>query len=297
MDTGEGLPDGARVAVVGGGLAAVAAAAALGIAGRIRGRSYAIHVHDPQHPRAHRPPVLLTPACRTDLAALGCRVPGNWPVTRVTKVIAHQEGRTVALPDPPAPLLWLPDAEPLRQSLAASASMHGAIFLGRRVDGVERIPETSPRRGDWVVRAQGRTDRYRAVIFATGLGSHLPARAWRGYRPPPATRVVSLRLSATRPNASSTAHVLLLPAPGLTALELFPDPGGWFAVAWGPQAAPGALGEALALAWSKGLLPDELAPGLPSTTWHPAGAASSRATGGLLAVGDAALGHPLQHGL
>lgn len=297
MDTGEGLPDGARIAVIGGGLAAVAAAAALGIAGRVRGRTFAIHVHDPEQPRPHRPPVLLTPACRTDLAALGCRIPGNWPVTRISAVVAHQDGKSIALPGPPAPLLWLPDAAPLRQALAASASMHGAIFLGRRVDSVERIPERHSERGDWVVRAQGRADRYRAVIFATGLGSHVLARAWRRYRPPPATRVVALRLSAEHEQVSSTAHVLLIPAPGLTALELFPEPGGWFAVAWGPRATPGALGEALALARSRGGLPDGLVPGIPESGWHPAGAASSRAAEGLVAVGDAALGHPLEHGL
>ena len=299
MDTGEGLPDGARVAVVGGGLAAAAVAAALGIAGRMRGRSFSIHVHDPESPRAHRPPVLLTSGCRTDLAALGCRIPNSWNTTPLRAVIAHQGGSSVALPLPPTPLLWIQDAALLRQALAASASLHGAIFLGRKVDSVEHLPErgTSTSRGPWVVRARGRADRYHAVIFATGLASGVTRRAWRRYRPPPAVRVVTLRLSGPSPRDAPAAHVLLLPAPGLTALELFPEQGGWFAAAWGPSATPESLGTALARAWAEGLLPEGLQPGLPTSTWHPAGSAGSLATRGLLAVGNAALGHPLEHGL
>ncbi|MBM4380947.1 MAG: response regulator, partial [Deltaproteobacteria bacterium] len=117
MGTGEGLADGARVTVVGGIIAAVAFAAALGIAGRLRGRTFSIHVHDGEGSQASRGPVLLTPACRMHLSALGCRVPAEWCQRRFSGVELHQGERVHALPSPPAPSWWLPDSAPLRQAL------------------------------------------------------------------------------------------------------------------------------------------------------------------------------------
>jgi len=300
MGTGEGLAEGARVAVVGGGLSAVAFAAALGIAGRMRGRSFSIHVHDGEDAGASRGPVLLTPACRTHLAALGCRVPQVWCPRRIPRVELHQHGRVHALPPPPAPAWWLPDAAFVRQALAASASMHGAVFLGRKVEAWQRLrarDEAGAQRGEWVVRGSGRSDRYHAVILASGARSPPRPPGWHSYRPPPGLAGVQLRLTGEPPGMDAPARTLLLPAPGVSLLELFPEQAGWFARAWGPAVTPGAFGRALLHAFEVGALPDELSPGMPLRTWLPSGVATVLAAEGRLAVGEAALGHPLEHGL
>ena len=300
MGTGEGLADGARVAVVGGGISAVAFAAALGIAGRLRGRTFSIHVHDGEAGHSPRGAVLLTPACRTHLAALGCRVPSEWCQRRFSGVELHQGGRVLALPAPPAPSWWLPDSAPLRQALAASASMHGAVFLGRRVEAWHHGPareEEGARRGTWVVRGSGRSDRYHAVVIATGARSPPRPEGWRAHRPPPGMASLQVRLRGPVPEGQPPVRMLLLPAPGTTLLELYPETSGWFARAWGPALTTASLGRSLLGAFEQGALPEGLEPGLPDRGWLPAGTAPVLAAEGRLAVGEAALGHPLEQGL
>ena len=84
-----GLANGGRVAIIGGGVAGNAMATALLFTARARGRNLEVRVYEgSREPEQHRPPALLTPECRSRLAALGCRVPAEWRALELSGLLA-----------------------------------------------------------------------------------------------------------------------------------------------------------------------------------------------------------------
>src|SRR5512132_119229 len=105
---GVGLPNEARVAVIGGGVSGSALACSLIQNARTRGRTVQVRVYDGGGAERRMPPAVLTPECRSRLAGLGCRIPVEWRALelRAIEIIAGAERETL-----PAPSggLWVVD--------------------------------------------------------------------------------------------------------------------------------------------------------------------------------------------
>ncbi|MBX5481487.1 MAG: response regulator [Myxococcaceae bacterium] len=310
MDGQMGLGSGTRVAILGGGISGTATAAALLFAARARGREIDVHLYQgDRDPSAHRPPVVLSPECRSRLAALGCRLSPEWRAV-ILRGIEVISGRARELLEGPQGGLWVVDAWPdglagrvqVAQALAAVATQHGARMVPRRVDRVEPAgrrfcdpaPQSGP--GGWVVWAHGANERAHAVVLAAGAAPDLGARFGDRFLGAPTVCAAEARLCFTpEVHAPWTVGKLLLaPMEGVDALYLLPCRGSIYALALGPAVQPADLCQALMIAARDGHLGDGFEIAHLGPTRVPAGVGRALCGNGQLAVGPAAIGHPLQ---
>jgi CheY-like chemotaxis protein len=313
MDGELGLSNGSRVAVIGGGVAGAAMAAALLFTARARGRRVEVRVYEgPRDDTDPRPPVILSPDCRSRLAALGCRIPPEWRSVEVSAVELISGRNRCLLRGPPGGL-WLVDGWPdgpsgrthVSGSLASAAAMHGASFVSRRVERVEiagrRLDERAPSSGagSVVVWANGAGERFHAAALATPADAPVAERFFPGFAPAPTRPAAHARLRFSAPvgGAWPVAKLILAPLPGVDGLYLLPCRSTLYALAFGSRAAPADLCQALMMAARDGHLPEGFEIVHLGATRVPSGAGENLCAPGLLAVGPAAVGHPLQLGL
>ncbi|MBN1205016.1 MAG: response regulator [Myxococcaceae bacterium] len=310
--SGSRLVGGSRVAVIGGGVAGAGLAASLLFNGRARGIVLDVRVYARGSPDSVPPPVVLTPECRSRMAALGCRVPLDWRAHELRGVEILAQGRRELLPAPPGGL-WVVDGWPqgqgglevVREALITAATTQGARFVSRHVERVEHqlpapdAPAAVRSCGPLVVRAQGSGERFHAVALATGAGGSLGEAFFPGFRPAPTVPAVQARIrqGTSRLNLSPLARLWLAPLPAVDGLFLLPGSHSVFALAFGPAVTPSDLCQALMMAARDGLLEEGFEVSALETTRLPFGPGRSLVAPGQLAVGAAALGHPLQIGL
>jgi CheY-like chemotaxis protein len=310
--SGSRLAAGSRVAIIGGGIAGAGLAASLLFNGRARGISLEVRVYSQGDPDSVPPPVVLTPECRSRLAALGCRVPLDWRSHELRGVEILAQGRRELLPAPPGGL-WVVDGGPqgpgglamVREAMVAAATAQGARFVERRVDRVERqppapdAPEAVRNSGPLVVRAQGSGDRFHAAALATGASSSLGDAFFPGFRPAPTVAAVQARLrqDSSRLTLSPLARLWISPLPSVDGLFLLPAAQSVYALAFGPAVTPADLCQVLMMAARDGLVEEGFELSALETTRLPFGPGRSLVTQGQVVVGPAALGHPLQVGL
>lgn len=308
---GSKLASGSRVAIVGGGIAGAGLAASLLFNGRARGCALDVRVYESSEPGAVAPPALLTPECRSRLAALGCRVPPEWRAHELRGVEILSHGNREVLPSA-AGGLWVVDGWPqgqgglalVREVLAGAATAQGAHFVPRRVERVENQPPAPDapaavrKNGPLVVRAQGSGERFHAVALATGAGSSLGDAFFPGFQPAPTVAAVQARLrSATRLSMTSLARLWLSPLPTVDGLLLLPGAHSVYALAFGAAVTPADLCQALMMAARDGLVEEGFELAALETTRLPCGPGRTLVAPGQLALGAAAAGHPLQLGL
>ncbi|AGC45499.1 response regulator [Myxococcus stipitatus DSM 14675] len=312
MTLGNRLASGSRVAIVGGGIAGAGLAASLLFNGRARGLTLDVRVYAGGLSERTSPPVVLTPECRSRLAALGCRIPPEWRTHELRGVEIIAEGRRELLPSSPGGM-WLVDGWPsgegglaqVRGILANAASAQGARFVERHVDRVERQPPAPDApvavrgTGPMVVRAQGSGERYHAVALACGAGPLLGDAFFPGFRPAPTMPAVQARLrhASSRLEIAPVARLWVAPLPTVDGLFLLPGVDSVYALAFGPAVTPADLCQALMMAARDGLLSEGFELAALETTRLPYGPGRTLVAPGQLAVGPAAFGHPLQLGL
>jgi CheY-like chemotaxis protein len=300
------------VAIIGGGIAGAGLAASLLFNGRARGLSLDVRVYTQGDPDSVPPPVVLTPECRSRLAALGCRVPLEWRSHELRGVEILAQGRRELLPAPPGGL-WVVDGGPqgqgglamVREAMIAAATAQGARFVDRRVDRVERqppapdAPEAVRNSGPLVVRAQGSGDRFHAAALATGAGGSLGDAFFPGFRPAPTIAAVQARLrhGSSRLTLSPLARLWISPIPSVDGLFLLPGAQSVYALAFGPAVTPADLCQVLMMAARDGLVEEGFELSALETTRLPFGPGRCLVAPGQVVVGPAALGHPLQVGL
>ena len=310
--SGSRLVGGSRVAIIGGGIAGAGLAASLLFNGRARGISLDVRVYSQGEPESVPPPVVLTPECRSRLAALGCRVPMDWRAHELRGVEVLAQGRRELLPAPPGGL-WVVDTWPngtgglavVREALTAAATAQGARFVPRHVERVEHqlpapdAPAAVRNSGPLVVRAQGSGERFHAVALATGAGSSMGDAFFPGFQPAPTVAAVQARLrhSTTRLTIAPLARLWIAPLPTVDGLFLLPGAGSVYALAFGPAVTPADLCQALMMAARDGLVEEGFELSALETTRLPFGPGHCVVAPGQVAVGPAALGHPLQIGL
>ncbi len=308
-----GLRDGSKVAVIGGGITGAAMAAALLYSARCRGRALEVKVFEGGVGDSIAP-VLLTAGCRSRLSALGCRVAPEWRAAELRGLEVLRGGNSELLPF--AQSVWVvddwPRGEPGRElvsrSLSAVGALHGAQFITRRVDQVQYAPFRVARKpgadegagpGELVVRSQGVGERFHAAALATGAGDVLGDAFFEGFRPAPSMPAVEarVRLPAQRGPTPSIARLWLWPLADVEGLYLIPCGQSVHAFAWGERVEPADLCQALMMAGRDGHLPDGFELACLRMARAPRGT-GKRVTGpGCLAVGPAAVGHPLQLGI
>jgi CheY-like chemotaxis protein len=300
------------VAVIGGGVAGAGLAASLLFNGRARGIALDVRVYAQGNPDSVPPPVVLTPECRSRLAALGCRVPLDWRAHELRGVEILSHGRRELLPAPPGGL-WVVDGWPqgqgglevVREALITAATAQGARFVNRHVERVERQPPAPDapapvkNSGPLIVRAQGSGERFHAVALATGAGGSLGDAFFPGFRPAPTVAAVQARIrqGTSRLTLSPLARLWIAPLPTIDGLFLLPGSHSVYALAFGPAVTPADLCQALMMAARDGLLEEGFEVSALETTRLPFGPGRTLVAPGQLAVGPAALGHPLQIGL
>lgn len=310
MDGQQGLGNGTRVAVVGGGICASATAAALLFSSRARGRSVEVRVFEGARDEFdHRPPVVLSPQCRSRLAALGCRVSPEWRAVELAGIEVIS-GRERSLLSGPAGGLWVVDAWPeglagrtlLARALASGAALHGAKFVPRRVDRIEpagrQLADPAPQSGagGLVVWAAGANERVHAAVHAAGAGAPISGRFFDGFQGAPTVSAVQARLrygSMIQP-PWQVAKLLVAPLPRVDALYLIPCRHSIYALALGEKVQPADLCQALMIAARDGHLAEGFEISHLSSTQVAAGTGKRLCAPGQLAVGTAAVGHPFQ---
>ncbi|ATB33853.1 response regulator [Melittangium boletus] len=304
------LSSGSRVAIIGGGIAGVGMAASLLFNARARGCAVDVRVYDSGDPSGIAPPAVLTPECRSRLAALGCRIPLEWRAHELRGVEILSHGQREVLPSAPGGL-WVVDGWPqgqggvalVREVLAGAATAQGARFIQRRVERVENQPSAPDapaavrKNGPLVVRAQGSGERFHAVALATGAGPSLGDSFFPGFQPAPTVAAVQARLRQASPRAAPLARLWLSPLPTVDGLWLLPGAHSVYALAFGPAVTPADLCQALMMAARDGLVEEGFELAALETTRLPYGPGRSLVAPGQLAVGAVALGHPLQLGL
>jgi len=310
----DGLANGSKVAIIGGGIAGTATATALLQMARSRGRTVDVRIYaGSANGTAPRAPVLLRPSCRSALASLGCRVSPNWRPTEVQAVQVISRSRSQLL-NLPAGALSVIDDWPLGASgqqllslaIASAAEVQGAAFVPLQVDRVDRQPAvaTRPARairpGALILRAQGSSEPYDAAIFAAGSSTSLGGnRFFEGFRACLAIQAAHARLRYPRPQRGipQLARLILCPSQALDAVWLIPCAHSIYALAFGREARPADLCECLMSAARDG----HLAPGFQishaSVSALACGFGRQLVSRGQLAVGSAAFGHPFQVGL
>lgn len=310
MSGSGGMGQAVQLAVVGGGVAAMATGVALIATARARGRPVELTLYDGHRPDAPAVPALLTPECRSRLAALGCRIAPGWRGLELRGVEVISGGRSELLPGHGG-ALWVVDGWPQGESgqriissaLAEVAAQHGARILSRRVDrvGREPIPNVAvgrPTTAEWVVRARGVGARYHGVALACGSDDTLLGGFPEGYRPPPMLPAVQGRLRYEgRPQSASTLRLILNPMPGVDGLFLIPCPSSVFALAYGKNVQPADFCQAVMAAARDGFLEEGFELAELHATRVPCGIGKRLTGKGQVVVGPAALGHPLQVGL
>ncbi|WP_163869836.1 response regulator [Myxococcus eversor] len=312
MILGNRLTSGSRVAVVGGGIAGAGLAASLLFNARARGLTLDVRVYSGGLSERTAPPAVLTPECRSRLAALGCRIPAEWRAHELRGVEIIAEGRRELLTSAPGGL-WVVDGWPqgqgglaqVRDVLATAASAQGARFLERHVDRVERQPPAPDApaavrgAGPLVVRAQGGGERFHAVALAGGAGPLMGDAFFPGFRPAPTVAAVQARLRHASPRLeiAPVARLWVAPLPTVDGLFLLPGADSVYALAFGPAVTPADLCQALMMAARDGLLEEGFELAALETTRLPYGPGRTLVAPGQIAVGPAAFGHPLQVGL
>lgn len=306
------LASGSRVAIVGGGIAGAGLAASLLFNGRARGIALDVRVYAGGAEERTAPPALLTPECRSRLAALGCRIPPEWRTHELRGVEIISQGERELLPCAPGGL-WVVDGWPhgeggldqVRQVLSTAASSQGARFVNRNVERVERqapapdAPAAVRNAGPLVVRAQGSGERFHAVALAAGAGPLLGDAFFKGFRPAPSMPAVQARLKGAMVGRElmPVARLWVSPLPAVDALFLIPGAGSVYALAFGAAVTPADLCQVLMMAARDGLLEEGFEVAALETTRLPFGPGRTLVAPGQLVVGPAAFGHPLQVGL
>lgn len=296
-----------RLAIIGGGVGAMASAVAALATGRARGRPLDVTVFEGHQPDAPSTPALLTPECRSRLAALGCRIAADWRAVELRGVEVSAGGRTEVLPGPSG-AIWIVDGWPqgtsgqriVSSALAEVAAQHGARILPRTVDQVRRDLPPSGERGqpELLVRARGLGERFHATLFAEGPRGGLGGALFPGYRGPPTLPAVQARLHhPERPQEAATLRLLLNPLPGVDGLYLVPCANSIFALAYGPTVEPADFCQAVMGAARDGFLEEGFELSELRSTQVPCGIGRRVTARGQVAVGAAALGHPFQVGL
>jgi len=309
---GSKLANGSRVAIIGGGIAGAGLAASLLFNGRARGSTLDVRVYESSEPGTLAPPAVLTPECRSRLAALGCRVPPEWRAHELRGVEIISHGHREVMPSAPGGL-WVVDGWPqgqgglalVREVLAGAATSQGARFISRHVERVENQPPAPDapaavrKSGPLIVRAQGSGDRFHAVALATGAGPSLGDNFFPGFSPAPTVPAVQARLRHATPRLSVTplARLWLSPLPTVDGLLLLPGAQSVYALAFGPSVTPADLCQALMMAARDGLVEEGFELVALETTRLPYGPGRTLVAPGQIAVGAAAFGHPLQLGL
>lgn len=313
MERELGLSNGSRVAVIGGGVIGAASAAALALTARARGRQVEVRVYEgPREEADPRPPVVLSPECRSRLAALGCRIPLEWRSLELTGVEVISGGNRCLLRGPPGGI-WVVDSWPegpsgrtdVSRGLASAAALQGASFVSRRVDRVEiagrRPDDRAPASGagSIVVWANGAGERFHSVLLATPADAPVAARFFPGFKPAPTRPAAHARLRYPLPvnGAWPVAKLILAPLPGVDGLYLVPCRSSLYALAFGSKATPEDLCQALMMAARDGHLPEGFEIAQLAATRVPAGVGGNLCAPGFVAAGAAAVGHPLQLGL
>lgn len=298
--------------MVGGGIAGAGLAASLLFNGRARGVALDVRVYQGASEDGVAPPAVLTPECRSRLAALGCRIPPEWRSHELRGVEVIADGRRELLSSVPGGL-WVVDAWPngpgglsqVREVLATAASTQGARFVTRHVERVEHqapapdAPAAVRDSGPLVVRAQGSGERFHAVALATGAGPSLGNAFFPGFQPAPTVAAVQARLrhASSRLTLAPLARLWIAPLPTVDGLFLLPGAGSVYALAFGPAVTPADLCQALMMAARDGLVEEGFELVALEPTRLPYGPGRTLVAPGQLAVGPAALGHPLQMGL
>lgn len=310
--SGNRLASGSRVAIVGGGIAGAGLAASLLFNGRARGLALDVRVYSGGTSERTAPPAVLTPECRSRLAALGCRIPSEWRAHELRGVEIIAEGRRELLPAASGGL-WVVDGWPhgegglaqVRDVLATAASAQGARFVSRHVERVERQPPAPDApasvrgAGPLVVRAQGSGDRFHAVALASGAGPLMGDAFFQGFQPAPTVAAVQARLRHASPRLelAPLARLWIAPLPTVDGLFLLPGAQSVYALAFGPAVTPADLCQALMMAARDGLVEEGFELAALETTRLPYGPGRTLVAPGQVVVGPAAFGHPLQVGL
>ncbi|MET0401127.1 MAG: response regulator [Cystobacter sp.] len=309
---GNRLASGSRVAIVGGGIAGVGLAASLLFNGRARGCALDVRVYESGRPDLVAPPAILTPECRSRLAALGCRVPLEWRAHELRGVELISHGQREVMPAAPGGL-WVVDGWPkglgglglVREALAGAATAQGVRFIQRRVERVEQqpvapdAPAAVRKSGPLVVRAQGSGERFHAVALATGASASLGDSFFPGFEPAPSIAAVQarLRLPSPRMGPPPLARLWMSPLPSVDGLVLLPGTHSVYALAYGAAVTPADLCQALMMAARDGLIEEGFELASLEPTRLPFGPGRSLVAPGQLVVGAAAFGHPLQVGV
>lgn len=310
----DGLTNGSRVAVVGGGVAGAGFATALLQLARARGRVLEVQVYRGSAGNSTTAvPALLTAECRSRLAALGCRVSSEWRNLELRGFEIISRGRKELLASAPN-ALWVMDDWPtggggmerLRKAIEDAAEASGARFVDRTATLVERHPVPQGTlslakgpQGDLVVRAGGAGERFHGVALATGARGGLGERFFKGFEGAPSVPAIHARLrySGLRHRELPLARLILEPLPGADGLYLIPCPQSIYALAFGRAVEPADLCQALMIAARDGHLPEGFELNELSQTRIASGAGAELSAEGLVAVGASAVGHPFQIGV
>ncbi len=310
MEAYEGLENGGKVAILGGGISGAATAAALLFTARARGKLIEVRVFEGlKDDSDHRAPAILSAECRSRLSALGCRVPPEWGTVELAgvEVVSGRERQLLRAQGGP---LWVVDAWPeaasgtalVTRALAQVAAQHGATFVPRRVERVEcagrDVTDPAPQTGtgSLVVWAHGANERAHAAVLATGPGAPLSRHFFDGFEGAPTVRAAQARLRWPHFHHSpwAVAKLILSPLPGVDALYLVPCRQSVYAMAIGAGATSSDLCQALMMAARDGHLTEGFEVSHLSMTQVASGVGGNLCAPGQLAVGPAAVGHPLQ---
>ena len=310
MEGHEGLENGSKVAILGGGISGVATAAALLFTARARGRTIDVRVYEGhKDDAAHRAPAILSAECRSRLSALGCAVPRGWAAVELAgvEVISGKQKSLLRAQGGP---LWVVDAWPegvagtelVARALAQVAATHGARFVPRRAERVavagraQKDPASQTGVGSLVVWARGAQDRVHSVVLAAGAGAPVSRHFFEGFNGAPtvAAAQARLRYPALTRSPWATAKLIVRPLAGVDALYLVPCAGSVWALAVGPSATPSDLCQILMMAARDGHLEEGFEVSHLSSTQVACGVGKNLCAPGQLAVGPSALGHPLQ---
>lgn len=287
-----------RVSVVGGGVAGAATALSLLQSARLRGRHVDVTLF--RGGGESLAPLVVTPECRSRLAALGMRIDPAWHATDIRAVEVIASGRREVL-HPSRSGLWVvdgtqPGKRQLVDALAALTESRGARVIARGVDSLERR-EDGHEGGPMVIRASGFGARSHHVALACG-----PAGAERlapRYRSPAMVPAAEARLAIEElPSVGGEVlRVLIAPAEGIDVLYLIPGFASVYACAIGPGATPAELCQALMTSARDGHLAEGFELQSIRAFAVPAGAGHRLVTAGCTVAGSAAFGNPLSLGI
>jgi len=297
-----------RIGVVGGGVAGSAAAMALLLSARRRQKPVKVTLFTAGREDLDEGPVLLTPECRSRLATLGVRAPAGWAEHALAGVELISGAHRTRIPYPAAGT-WLVDGYPtgpsgrslLRDLLLSAAARAGATILRRQVDGIQHQAPLAGMpagkgAGDFVVRAGGWRERFDHTLLATGAQGFTGPQLFPGHQLPPMWQGAQARL--VEPGLGVVGRrwlkVIFRPQRGVDALLLLPCEESTFALGIGREVSGPDLCQSLMVAARDGHLSEgfEIASLAPRPL--PAGVGRGLVGPGRIAVGQAALGSPLQ---